>query len=116
LETVYVEQAKVFKAFCDERRLKILELLHGGEMCACALMRKMDMPQSSISYHMKVLCEAGIVMPRETGKWTHYRIDEAGCRAACALLQSITTPDAPEPICGGCGHRRGKAGEHGGSL
>ena len=62
--TVYEERARVFKALCDERRQKILELLQDGEKCACVLIEKMGMPQSSLSYHMKILCDSGIVTSR----------------------------------------------------
>lgn len=93
METSYERSARVFKAFCDERRLRILAILRGGERCACVLMDEMGMPQSSLSYHMKILCESGIVESREEGKWTHYRISEAGSRAALALLQKITAPE-----------------------
>ena len=87
---VYEERAKVFKALCDERRQRILELLHGGEKCACVLMEEMGMPQSSLSYHMKILCESGIVTSREEGKWTHYQISRQGSEKAVALLKTIT--------------------------
>ena len=78
MATVYEERAKVFKALCDARRQQILELLHSGEKCACVLIEEMHMPQSSLSYHMKILCESGIVVGREEGKWTHYRISREG--------------------------------------
>ncbi len=65
METVYEERARVFKALCDARRQQILELLQSGEKCACVLMREMNMPQSSLSYHMKILCDSGIVASRE---------------------------------------------------
>ena len=71
MENVYEMRARVFKALCDERRQRILELLHGGEKCACVLMEEVGMPQSSLSYHMKILCDSGIVESREEGKWTH---------------------------------------------
>lgn len=90
MATIYEERAKVFKALCDERRQRILELLHGGEKCACVLIEKMDMPQSSLSYHMKILCESGIVTSREDGKWTHYRISREGSEKAINLLRKIT--------------------------
>jgi ArsR family transcriptional regulator len=88
--TVYEERAKVFKALCDERRQQILELLHGGEKCACVLIEEMGMPQSSLSYHMKILCESGIVTGREEGKWTHYRISRHGSEKAIELLKEVT--------------------------
>ena len=89
METVYEKDAVVFKAFCDERRLRILELLQGGEKCTCVLIEEMDMPQSSLSYHMKVLCESGVVEGRQDGKWTHYHIREAGGLVAMDILEGL---------------------------
>lgn len=102
MATVYEERAKVFKALCDARRQRILELLHGGEKCACVLMEELGMPQSSLSYHMKILCESGIVNSREEGKWTHYQISRQGSEKAVALLKTITAveeTDAEESRC-----------------
>lgn len=90
MATVYEERAKVFKALCDERRQRILELLHTGEKCACILTEEMGMPQSSLSYHMKILCDSGIVTSREEGKWTHYQISQQGSEKAIQLLKEIT--------------------------
>ena len=90
MATTYEERARVFKAFCDERRQRILELLHNGEKCACVLIEEMDMPQSSLSYHMKILCDSGIVTSREEGKWTHYQISRQGSEKAIELLREIT--------------------------
>ncbi len=59
--TVHEEHAKIFKAFCDEKRLRILELLRGGEKCACVLLEQLDVGQSGLSYHMKILVESGVV-------------------------------------------------------
>ena len=102
MATVYEERARVFKALCDERRQRILELLQGGEKCACVLIEEMGMPQSSLSYHMKILCESGIVTSREEGKWTHYQISRQGSEKAVALLKTITAveeTDAEESRC-----------------
>ena len=90
MATPYEERAKVFKALCDERRQRILELLRGGEKCACVLMEQMEMPQSSLSYHMKILCDSGIVSSREEGKWIHYRISRRGSERAIELLKELT--------------------------
>ena len=89
MATVYEERAKVLKALCDERRQRILELLHTGEKCACILIDEMGMPQSSLSYHMKILCDSGIVISREEGKWTHYQISKQGSEKAIELLKEI---------------------------
>lgn len=88
----YEDQARIFKAFCDEKRLRILEMLKSGEKCACALGDPLGMAQSTLSYHMKILCESGIVESRQEGKWTHYRLSAEGSRRAAELLDEITTP------------------------
>ncbi|MEG2054417.1 MAG: metalloregulator ArsR/SmtB family transcription factor, partial [Oscillospiraceae bacterium] len=66
--TIYQENAKVFKAFCDENRLQILKLLQSGEKCACKLLDDLHIGQSTLSHHMRILCEAGIVQARKEGK------------------------------------------------
>ncbi len=53
----HAESAKVFKAFCDENRLQILELLQTGEKCACVLLEDLKISQPTLSHHMKILCE-----------------------------------------------------------
>lgn len=93
MATIYEEHAKVFKAFCDNNRLRILELLRGGEKCACVLLEQMDLGQSGLSYHMKILVESGIVESREEGKWTYYKISESGSTYAVALLKELSTPN-----------------------
>ena len=99
--TTYDDQVKVFKAFCDEKRLCILELLRSGEKCACVLIEQLDMPQSTLSYHMKILCESRIVDSRSEGKWTYYKISEMGGGEAMALLRTLITPNAmtEESVC-----------------
>ena len=84
------KDALVFKAFCDENRLMILELLRSGEKCACVLLDKLDIAQSTLSHHMKILCESGIVKGRKDGKWTHYSLSEQGCAAARKRLGELT--------------------------
>ncbi|MBO5245585.1 MAG: helix-turn-helix transcriptional regulator [Selenomonadales bacterium] len=94
--STYVGQAKVFKALCDPKRLAILEQLRSGEKCACILQEPLDLTQSGLSYHMKILCESGIVISRQDGKWTHYRLSREGRDAAVELLQKLTTPLAEQ--------------------
>jgi ArsR family transcriptional regulator, arsenate/arsenite/antimonite-responsive transcriptional repressor len=74
MESEHLQHAKVFKAFCDENRLVILQLLCGGEKCACKLQNVLSIGQSTLSHHMKILCESGIVTARKEGKWTYYAI------------------------------------------
>lgn len=90
------KNAKVFKALCDPNRLAILGLLRGGEKCACVLLEQLELTQSGLSYHMKILCESGIVKSRQEGKWTHYRLSAEGRERAVELLKRLTTPYAEQ--------------------
>ena len=88
---VYKNDTIIFKALCDEKRLSILELLKGGEKCACVLMEELNIAQSALSYHMKILCESGIVTSRQEGKWTHYTISKSGREYAIKRLTELTS-------------------------
>lgn len=103
MDQPYLEQAKVFKALCDPKRLAILEQLRRGETCACVLLDgSLELTQSGLSYHMKILCESGLVLSRQEGKWTHYRLNPSGRDAALTLLRKLTTPDSeqtPDCVC-----------------
>ena len=88
----YNKDVKIFKALCDEKRLKILEHLKSGEKCACVLIEFMNMGQSALSYHMKILCESGIVKARQEGKWTHYNLNKQGGEYASNRVLELTTP------------------------
>lgn len=86
----HTADAKVFKAFCDENRLQVLEMLRSGEKCACVLLEQLQISQSTLSHHMKILCDSGIVTARKDGKWTHYSISQEGSRRAEELLRELT--------------------------
>ena len=87
----YEDTARGFKALCDVNRLQILDMLRDGEKCACVLLEKLAIGQSTLSHHMKILLDSGIVSGRKDGKWMHYSIDEAGSKKALELLETITT-------------------------
>ena len=96
----HLENAKVFKAFCDENRLVILTMLQSGEKCACVLHEKLKITQPTLSHHMKILVDSGIVSARKEGKWTYYSISAGGCEKAAVLLKKLTT--ILEAKCEGC--------------
>ena len=60
----FSKDTKIFKALCDTKRLTILDYLKSGEKCACVLIENMNIGQSALSYHMKILCDSGIVNAR----------------------------------------------------
>ena len=74
--------ATIFKAFCDESRVSILELLTDGEKCACRLLEAMEITQPTLSHHMKILTDSGIVKGRKEGKWMYYSLSEEGIEKA----------------------------------
>lgn len=91
MESKYERNAKVFKALCDSNRLMILEMLQSGERCACEILEDLNIGQSTLSHHMKILTESGIVEGRRDGKWMYYSLSKVGCEAAKNLLDEITS-------------------------
>lgn len=81
--------ARVFKAMGDENRITILMLLHAGERCASQLQQTLDISQPTLSHHMHILLDAGLICARKDGKWIHYSLSEAGARKAMELLSSV---------------------------
>jgi ArsR family transcriptional regulator len=84
------DAARMFKAFSDERRLEILEKLQTGEKCASELLEEMYMGQSTLSHHMKILCESGVVTTRKTGTFVYYSISDAGSNQVKDVLEALT--------------------------
>lgn len=91
MENNYVDDARIFKAFCDENRLMILALLRSGEKCACVMLEDLKISQSTLSHHMKILCDSGVVVGRKEGKWTHYSLSQNGVYRAKTHLDALTT-------------------------
>lgn len=83
------EYIRVFRAFTDENRVRVLEMLCEGEQCACILLDDLKISQPTLSYHMKILCDSGIVKSRPVGKWNYYSINTDGCDYASRLLNTV---------------------------
>ena len=66
---------ELFHALSDETRLEIVELLRKGERCVCELTDTLDAAQSRLSFHLRVLKDAGIVRDRKEGRWVYYELD-----------------------------------------
>ena len=91
--------ADMFKAFCDENRIKILRLLQSGEKCACVLLDDLHITQPTLSHHMKILCDSGIVAGRKEGKWMHYSISPEGSENAVSMLRKLTATNEQGASC-----------------
>ena len=88
---VYLKQAQLFKALGDTNRLQILQMLCKGELCGCKILGKFKITQPTLSHHMKILCDAGIVDKRKEGKWMFYSVRPGGCEKIISMLKNMTT-------------------------
>ncbi|MDR2846683.1 MAG: metalloregulator ArsR/SmtB family transcription factor [Candidatus Methanoplasma sp.] len=86
----YTRKAEVFKALSDPKRLKIVDILSCGEMCACDILDKFMITQPTLSHHMRTLCECGLVSCRKEGKWMYYSIDTKAADDLKDFLRDIT--------------------------
>ncbi|MFN2637508.1 MAG: ArsR/SmtB family transcription factor [Gemmatimonadaceae bacterium] len=80
---------ELFHALSDETRLEVIELLRKGERCVCELTDALDAAQSRLSFHLRVLKDAGIVRDRKDGRWVHYELDREVFEEMEALVSSL---------------------------
>jgi ArsR family transcriptional regulator len=85
------------KALSDEKRVRILTQLAGGERCVCDLTDALDAGQSLLSFHLKTLKDAGLVNDRRAGRWVHYSINADGLAELEAFLRSVREASAAAP-------------------
>lgn len=83
--------AQLFHALSDETRLAVLEMLREGERCVCDLQDALDAAQSRLSFHLKVLREAGLVSDRKEGRWSYYRINAGALEEVHDLVRVLGT-------------------------
>jgi ArsR family transcriptional regulator len=76
MEHSYAEYVPAIKAMSDETRLKIIDMLSCGEMCACDILEELSISQSTLSYHMKILSESGLVNVVRDGAWMRYTLNK----------------------------------------
>jgi len=75
-EEALSSEVKIFKAFADINRLKIVKLLKEGELCVCELTVALDNSQSTVSHHLSILKNAGVIKERKEGKWSYFRLSD----------------------------------------
>lgn len=91
--------AQLFHALSDETRLSILECLRGSERCVCELTGDLDAAQSRLSFHLRVLREAGLVTDRREGRWMYYTLNPETLAEAAELATTLATPRAAGARC-----------------
>ncbi len=75
MELNFVRGSALFKALADETRSKIVHILSCGEVCACELLDYFDLSQPTLSHHLGILVDSGLVSARPEGKWTRYSLN-----------------------------------------
>lgn len=86
----YKEKAELFKVLSDPNRLQIVDMLSCGEMCACKILEKFNITQPTLSHHMKILIESGLVESRKEVNWVHYKLKEDKIKELVKFLQFIS--------------------------
>lgn len=94
------DAASICRALGDPNRLQIAEMLSDGEKCACELLKRFEITQPTLSHHMKILVECGLVNVRKEGKWSHYSLNGETLRAFRAFLDGLSLSGENS---GGCG-------------
>lgn len=105
MEEIYTETSKILKALSDPKRLRIVDMLSCGELCACQILEAFHVTQPTLSHDMKLLVESGIVKDRREGKNIYYSLDEKLLGKLQSRLSGIFK-SKPECIChnsSGCG-------------
>ena len=94
LEQVYINTAKVLKAISDPKRLRIVDMLSCGELCACKILEEFHITQPTLSHDMKVLIEARIVDDRRDGKNIYYSLNKVQLDILEKTIHDILTEKA----------------------
>ncbi|MBR3020668.1 MAG: helix-turn-helix transcriptional regulator [Clostridia bacterium] len=94
MEEQYVKMAKVFKALSDPKRVQIVDVLSGGEVCGCALLEHFHITQPTLSHDMKLLIESGIVQSRRDGQRTLYSLNMEAVKRMQDRLKQMLRDDA----------------------
>jgi len=98
MKYTYADYIPAFKALSDETRLKIIDMLSCGELCACDILEAFSISQSTLSYHMKILVESGLVNGVRDGAWMRYTLDQTRTDDILAFFTAITS-DQGDCIC-----------------
>ena len=91
----------VFQALADENRLRIIDVLKEGERCVCDLQSSVDIGQSLLSHHLRVLREVGLVRSRREGRWVHYTLADDVLATAEVWLAETRQGARPRPSSAG---------------
>jgi ArsR family transcriptional regulator len=100
--TETTQAAELFHALSDPTRLAILQRLRFGERCVCDLTDALDAAQSRLSFHLKVLKDAGLVTDRREGRWMYYTLNPEALAEVVELVESMASAPSPSERRSGC--------------
>jgi ArsR family transcriptional regulator len=101
-QTDLTRAAQLFHALSDRTRLSILQRLRMGERCVCDLTDALDAAQSRLSFHLKVLKDAGLVTDRREGRWMYYTFNADALGEAGELVEALASPPSLAERRSGC--------------
>ena len=84
-----IDVALICKALSDSNRLEIVQMLSEGEKCGCKLLERFEITQPTLSHHMKILVESGMVNDRKEGKWHYYSLDAATVHDFKSFIENL---------------------------
>jgi ArsR family transcriptional regulator len=93
---------RLFHALSDGTRLSILRRLRFGERCVCDMTDALDAAQSRLSFHLKVLKEAGLVTDRREGRWMYYTLNPETLEEVAELIEALASTPSPAERKSGC--------------
>jgi ArsR family transcriptional regulator len=91
MEEIYVATAKVLKTISEPKRLRVVDMLSNGELCACEILEEFPITQPTLSHDMKLLVATGIVQERRAGKNIYYSLNQAVLQELQETLKNIFT-------------------------
>jgi len=84
-----MKEVEILKALADENRVKILKMLRCGEMCVCDILDYLDLSQPTVSHHLKILYNAGLINYRKGGKWIYYSLNKSRIEELMDFLKEL---------------------------
>lgn len=94
MEKIYSDTAKILKAIAEPKRLRIVDMLSCGELCACKILEAFHITQPTLSHDMKLLVDAGLINDRREGKNIYYSLNEEKIRELQGILDNIFTKNS----------------------
>lgn len=94
-----IDVALICKALGDSNRLQIVQMLSEGEKCGCKLLEAFNITQPTLSHHMRILTECGLVNARKEGKWSHYSLNCETLKEYKQFIEGLFCTDGKGDCC-----------------